>query len=167
MKEKADTRAQSRRTLLKGLGTGATLGMLGPWVPGKWTKPIVESVMLPAHAQTSGETVGGTISCQISPSMVTNPDASLSIARSISEGTGTVEISQYVRCTRSSTLQEAFRNTVVESFPISPLTALTANSICSDTVGGNAQDGDIVGIRIVRNDNGAEHVCEVPVVFDG
>lgn len=165
MKKKTTTQADSRRTLLKRLGTGAGVGMVAQWMPGKWTKPIVESVMLPAHAQTSAEPVGGTISCSISPSTVTDPTASLSIARSISEVTGTVQITQYVRCTRSATLMESFRNTVVENFPISPLTALTANSICQDTFGTNAQSGDMVGIRIVRNDNSAEHICEVPVLL--
>ena len=43
----------ARRKLLKSLGTAggvvATSGML----PGQWTKPVVESVLLPAHAQTT------------------------------------------------------------------------------------------------------------------
>ena len=43
----------NRRKLLLGLGSGiAGVAQL----PEKWTKPVIDSVILPAHAQTSGTT---------------------------------------------------------------------------------------------------------------
>ena len=40
--------SDSRRRLLTGLGLAATAG-----IPTRWTRPVVEAVILPAHAQTS------------------------------------------------------------------------------------------------------------------
>ena len=41
-----------RRTVICGT---VGLGVTGIVIPGKWSKPIIESVLLPAHAQTSEE----------------------------------------------------------------------------------------------------------------
>jgi hypothetical protein len=43
----------SRRKVLKKLSIGGA--SLGAYLPVKWTKPVVDSVFLPAHAQTSGD----------------------------------------------------------------------------------------------------------------
>jgi hypothetical protein len=44
---------KSRRRLIQVLVTGGAV-MTANSVPGKWSRPVVEAVMLPAHAQTSG-----------------------------------------------------------------------------------------------------------------
>lgn len=47
-RNKTRTTADQRRSVIKGItvaGTGLTLG--------HWSKPVVESIVLPAHAQTS------------------------------------------------------------------------------------------------------------------
>lgn len=51
--------AKSRRQLLKAsvAGTGALVA--GKSLPDQWSRPVVDSVMLPAHAQTSLAGVGG------------------------------------------------------------------------------------------------------------
>ena len=49
-----DKKSEQRRNVVKGItivGTGVTLS--------KWSKPVVESVLLPAHAQTSVARVAG------------------------------------------------------------------------------------------------------------
>ncbi|MGA8262579.1 MAG: hypothetical protein WB783_20395 [Arenicellales bacterium] len=49
-----DSGSQSnRRRLLKSLAAGSVLST-AKGVPGSWTRPVIESVVLPAHAQTSG-----------------------------------------------------------------------------------------------------------------
>jgi hypothetical protein len=44
---------QSRRKLLKSIAAGSGAIVAGKNLPEKWTRPVVDSVMLPAHAQTS------------------------------------------------------------------------------------------------------------------
>lgn len=51
--------SSARRALIATLGAAALL-------PQRWTKPIVDSVMLPAHAQTSAPPSGPSISCEFS-----------------------------------------------------------------------------------------------------
>lgn len=52
-KNKPANAGESRRRLLKTVAAGGSaLGLCS--LPGKWTKPTVASVILPAHAQTSG-----------------------------------------------------------------------------------------------------------------
>ena len=52
MSEEKDTKStsNSRRKALKTIGVG---GVLAGSIPSSWTKPVVKSVILPAHAQTS------------------------------------------------------------------------------------------------------------------
>jgi len=50
----AETRASTRRKVLKSGGIVVSAGA----VLDKWTKPVVESVFLPAHAQSSGVLIG-------------------------------------------------------------------------------------------------------------
>lgn len=54
-----NNRTNSRRQLLKATiaGTGAVVA--GKSLPEQWSRPLVESVTLPAHAQTSVISVGG------------------------------------------------------------------------------------------------------------
>ena len=50
-----DKKDNSRRKVLKvAAGAGLVAGTGANWENNKWTKPVVESVLLPAHAQTSG-----------------------------------------------------------------------------------------------------------------
>ena len=43
----------SRRKLLKSIAAGSGAIVAGKSLPENWTKPVIDSVMLPAHAQTS------------------------------------------------------------------------------------------------------------------
>lgn len=53
----APEQTDGRRRLLKTLAAG---GVAGATLPAQWTKPVIEAVMLPAHAQaTTGVVVGG------------------------------------------------------------------------------------------------------------
>jgi hypothetical protein len=55
---------ESRRKLLKSIAAGSGAVIAGKSLPENWTRPVVDSVMLPAHAQTScrdvtrNETIG-------------------------------------------------------------------------------------------------------------
>ena len=46
----------SRRKLLKSIAAGSGAIVAGKSLPESWSRPVVDSVMLPAHAQTSTET---------------------------------------------------------------------------------------------------------------
>jgi len=50
----AETGGPRRRTLRK-LAAGSVAAGVALAAPGRWTRPVVESVMLPAHAQTSAD----------------------------------------------------------------------------------------------------------------
>jgi hypothetical protein len=45
--------SESRRKLLKSIAAGSGAVIAGKSLPESWSRPIVDSVMLPAHAQTS------------------------------------------------------------------------------------------------------------------
>ena len=49
--------SESRRKLLKSIAAGRGAIVAGKSLPENWTKPVVDSVLLPAHAQTSGCTI--------------------------------------------------------------------------------------------------------------
>lgn len=44
---------ESRRKLLKSIATGSGAVVVGKTLPESWSRPVVDSVMLPAHAQAS------------------------------------------------------------------------------------------------------------------
>ena len=46
--------SESRRKLLKSIAAGSGAVIAGKNLPENWARPVVDSVMLPAHAQTSG-----------------------------------------------------------------------------------------------------------------
>ena len=48
------TRTEGRRQLLKAVTVGGGAVVVGASLPAAWTKPVIESVVLPAHAQASG-----------------------------------------------------------------------------------------------------------------
>lgn len=50
--------ATTRRNMLKGITAGSGAVLASQALPEKWTKPIINSTMLPAHAQTSPSTLG-------------------------------------------------------------------------------------------------------------
>ena len=51
-----DTNApEGRRRLLKALAVGGGAVVVGTSLPAAWTKPVIESVVLPAHTQASGD----------------------------------------------------------------------------------------------------------------
>ena len=46
--------SESRRKLLKSIAAGSGAVVAGKSLPENWTAPIVDSVVLPAHAATTG-----------------------------------------------------------------------------------------------------------------
>lgn len=61
---------KSRRKLLKHIAAGSGAIVAGKNLPESWTRPVVESVILPAHAGTSRCTDSGTVT--VTFSAVTN-----------------------------------------------------------------------------------------------
>ena len=53
--------SESRRKLLKSIAAGSGAVVAGKTLPDSWSKPVVDSVMLPAHAATSPVQVTETI----------------------------------------------------------------------------------------------------------
>ena len=53
--------AENRRKLLKTVAAGGGAIIAGKSLPENWTRPAVDSVMLPAHALTSGGPYSGTL----------------------------------------------------------------------------------------------------------
>jgi len=80
----ANDSAKSRRKLLKAGGFVATTGI----VMDKWSKPVVESVLLPAHAVSSGELIGAIIDLRISqtPGGILSPTQSVTQSYARAEG---------------------------------------------------------------------------------
>lgn len=58
------TTNKSRRTLLKSIAAGGGAVVAGKTLPDTWKKPVIDSVMLPAHARTSGDDFSGLYSTQ-------------------------------------------------------------------------------------------------------
>lgn len=58
------SRSSSRRRMLKG---GLIAGVALPFAPSRWSAPVVESVLLPAHADTSASQVN----CPSAPDPIT------------------------------------------------------------------------------------------------
>lgn len=50
---------QSRRKLIKSIAAGSGAVIAGKSLPENWTRPVVDSVLLPSHAQTSGQSFNG------------------------------------------------------------------------------------------------------------
>ena len=50
---KTNKKTNARRAILKSMAAGGGAIAAGKMVPEKWTQPVIESVVLPAHAQTS------------------------------------------------------------------------------------------------------------------
>lgn len=71
-----DTTASRRRKLLKAGGVVASSAL----VPEKWIKPVVDNVVLPAHAQTSGPLIGSIIILRGS-AVPTRPTAAMMAGR--------------------------------------------------------------------------------------
>ena len=51
----------SRRKLLKSIAAGSGAVVAGKSLPESWTKPIVDSVMLPAHAETTNDNASAAV----------------------------------------------------------------------------------------------------------
>ena len=53
--------SESRRKLLKSIAASSGVIVLGNSLPESWSRPVVDSIMLPVHGQTSPTTYAGTI----------------------------------------------------------------------------------------------------------
>lgn len=58
--------AENRRKLLKTVAAGGGAIIAGKTLPDSWSRPVVDSILLPVHAQTSSGPFGGTSSNSIS-----------------------------------------------------------------------------------------------------
>jgi hypothetical protein len=57
---------ESRRKLLKSIAAGSGAIVAGKSLPESWSRPVVDSVMLPAHAETSpGQNLTGSYTTQV------------------------------------------------------------------------------------------------------
>lgn len=58
---------KNRRNLLKSVAAGGGAIIAGKTLPGQWSRPVVDSVMLPAHATTSNGPFSGTLQASLEP----------------------------------------------------------------------------------------------------
>lgn len=58
MSDNQTKKGNARRKLLKGIAAGSGALLAGKNLPDTWNRPVVDAVMLPAHAQTSGDYAG-------------------------------------------------------------------------------------------------------------
>ena len=56
---------KSRRKLLKSIAIGSGAVITGKSLPEKWARPVVDSVLLPAHAQASQLTFSCSVTGQV------------------------------------------------------------------------------------------------------
>lgn len=59
MSENNINKGNARRKLLKGIAAGSGAVLAGRNLPDSWSRPVVDAVMLPAHAQTSMSSFSG------------------------------------------------------------------------------------------------------------
>lgn len=98
---------KARRKLLKSIVAGSGAVVAGKSLPEGWTRPVVDSVMLPAHAQTSpgGGAGGGGGTCLVTGDYCagtgTGPGAGSMVVRVSADGTIAVFIGNQVPGTDS------------------------------------------------------------------
>ncbi|MFC1630713.1 hypothetical protein ACFL2N_02145 [Pseudomonadota bacterium] len=80
--------SESRRKLLKSIAAGSGAIVAGKSLPESWSRPVVDSVMLPAHAQTS----------TAPPAPPRAPDGIYSITNASSPPAGTSADDKYRVC---------------------------------------------------------------------
>ncbi|MCP3887948.1 MAG: discoidin domain-containing protein, partial [Desulfobulbaceae bacterium] len=68
-----DKNVTRRKVLKVATGSGIIAGAMAGWDGKKWTKPVVDSVLLPAHAQNSAEETG----CALNVSDITYSQSSV------------------------------------------------------------------------------------------
>ena len=73
--------SESRRKLLKSIAAGSGAIVAGKSLPESWSRPIVDSVMLPAHAQTSPVTPPAPLTCSSDPLTVVSNEPTGGIDR--------------------------------------------------------------------------------------
>jgi hypothetical protein len=89
--------SESRRKLLKSIAAGSGAIVAGKSLPESWSRPVVDSVLLPAHAQTSPQatTFTQTIRVDVPDSAGDNfsmPPFNFNVSGFTPTGAGTVDI---------------------------------------------------------------------------
>lgn len=79
---------ESRRKLLKSIAAGSGAIVAGKSLPESWSRPVVDSVMLPAHALTSGTNCPPMTLLDLQVSCSTTPDPGEQIIYVVEESAG-------------------------------------------------------------------------------
>lgn len=129
---------QSRRKLLKSIAAGSGAVITGKSLPENWTKPVVDSVILPSHAETSPLCSPIHNTAYPSTSAVTSDQGDLSTVGA-TEGQGSFfQSGDYMEETVNATC-------------ICSLTGLSLDISMFDTTGG-CQDGVSNTFDVIIND---------------
>ena len=140
---------ESRRKLLKSIATGSGVIVAGKSLPENWTKPVVDTVMLPAHAQTTTPTppTPPTLLATCNPadgSNVADPDTVTSMDLS---ATAPYPAEVLVQRICNGTPVVTFSPINLNSGEVQQFT-ISANIAC-----GSASSGDTFGLRATRQDD--------------
>ena len=133
---------KSRRKLLKSIAAGSGAVVAGKSLPENWTKPVVDSVLLPTHAQTS-------------------PCTSCLVAATYCEGSGTGSITATVtvngtvtvvhpRGTGTGSVDSCTGGDFSVTIPATPL-VITGNIPCGTTNTINIQVNGGTPIPLLQN----------------
>jgi hypothetical protein len=129
---------KARRKLLKTIAAGGGVVVAGKSLPDSWTRPVVDSVMLPAHAQTSpgsgtggGTGGGGTGSCLVTGDYCAG------------QGTGAGAGSMVIRVSADGTIAVFIGNQVPGTDSIDPTTGGSFAVVINSGAGSGSGGGTI------------------------
>lgn len=92
----------SRRKLLKSIAAGSSAVVAGKALPERWSKPVVDAVLLPAHAETTDET-GSQPTTTVAPTTTPCTPCLVAADYCAGEGMSSIQISVSVDGTVSIT----------------------------------------------------------------
>ena len=136
---------RSRRKLLSALGAGGAAAFVGTALPRAWLRPVIESVVLPLHAQASP--VNFSFSC------VANPPSGGTIAQngfgtftfSVTPNPGPINVDVEISCD----------GMIVSAFPF----PLNANGEIVQGFGTFCTTGQVQVFRFIVPSNGQSGTC--------
>lgn len=117
---------ESRRKLLKSLAAGSGVVIAGKSLPASWSRPVVDSVMLPAHAQTSQTPQTVTYALGLAQ----NPSEDGHICITYQEGGSTVDIDLWFLVSSQGGDLSVFQAMGVPVGPTTPVPMTLINQSC-------------------------------------